>query len=117
MESRKLPRVDNTTVEEYEVKVDFEVPESLVYFEGHFPDFPLVPGVVQVNWVLHFLDELVGVRGDLNKIDVLKFNSMLRPGDRARLEADVDPTEGRVRFEYLNGEDLISSGRLDMTIQ
>lgn len=117
MGSRKLPLVHDANASNHELTIEFEVPESLVYVEGHFPDFPLVPGVVQVNWVLHFLEEQVGIRGDLNKIDVLKFNSMLRPGDRGRLEVEVDPSEGQVAFEYLSDSDLISSGRLDMTIR
>ena len=32
----------------------FALPASTRYFEGHFPEVPLLPGVVQIGWAVEF---------------------------------------------------------------
>jgi len=66
------------------------------FFQGHYPDFPLVPGVIlceaamQAGAVLlskHKLGEGVPVVGRLNDV---KFKRMIRPGDTVLIEATLD---------------------------
>src|SRR5262245_64725909 len=66
------------------------------FFQGHYPDFPLVPGVIlceaamQAGAVLlsrHSLGEGVPVAGRLNDV---KFKRMIRPGDTVLIEATLD---------------------------
>jgi 3-hydroxymyristoyl/3-hydroxydecanoyl-(acyl carrier protein) dehydratase len=113
----RRPEVHGSNRTDKGYRLEFEVPESLVYFEGHFPDFPVVPGVVQVKWVLYYLEDIAGISGDLKGIEVLKFNRMLRPSDQGELEVEVDEESGHVSFEYRGDENLISTGRLDVTIR
>ena len=66
------------------------------FFQGHYPDFPLVPGVIlceaamQAGAVLlsrHDTGEGVPVAGRLNDV---KFKRMIRPGDTVLLEVTLD---------------------------
>ena len=34
------------------IRVDLRVPADLACFPDHFPGFPLLPGVVQLDWAL-----------------------------------------------------------------
>jgi 3-hydroxyacyl-[acyl-carrier-protein] dehydratase len=66
------------------------------FFQGHYPDFPIVPGVIlceaamQAGAVLlskHVTSDGVPVAGRLNDV---KFKRMIRPGDTVLIEAVLD---------------------------
>jgi 3-hydroxyacyl-[acyl-carrier-protein] dehydratase len=66
------------------------------FFQGHYPDFPIVPGVMlceaamQAGAVLlskHAKGEGVPVAGRLNDV---KFKRMIRPGDTVLIESVLD---------------------------
>ena len=59
--------------------IDARVPPSLRYFEGHFPQAPVVAGVAQIAWVEHFARLHLGLSGRFCKIEQLKFQQLLRP--------------------------------------
>ncbi len=81
-----------------------EVPERLVFLEGHFDQYPLVPGVVMVQWAIHYAHDMFGHRGLFLGIERLKFTRALLPGARFTLELtrredgiafSIDSQEGR----------------------
>jgi 3-hydroxymyristoyl/3-hydroxydecanoyl-(acyl carrier protein) dehydratase len=90
----------------------FSFPASSPYFRGHFDDFPLLPGVVQLNDLA-----LRTVRGRwphlprLTRVMGLKFKSPIRPGDDVTLEARL-MAPAKVAFTLRRGEELISQGTL-----
>jgi len=68
------------------------------YFQGHFPDRPVMPGVLviealaQAGGVLTQLTHGGGIEGRLSylvKIDNAKFSRMVVPGDRLDLEVTI----------------------------
>jgi 3-hydroxyacyl-[acyl-carrier-protein] dehydratase len=74
------------------------------FFQGHYPDFPLVPGVLlceaamQAGAVLlskHAKGEGVPVAGRLNDV---KFKRMIRPGDTITIETTLDERMGDAFF-------------------
>jgi 3-hydroxyacyl-[acyl-carrier-protein] dehydratase len=74
------------------------------FFQGHYPDFPLVPGVLlceaamQAGAVLlsrHPKGEGVPVAGRLNDV---KFKRMVRPGDSVLIETQLDERMGDAFF-------------------
>lgn len=88
------------------------LPRELAYFEGHFADRPILPGVVQIHWAaLLFLREF-GVNLVLQRMEVIKFKRLLLPDMEVRLRLDYDPGRLRLGFRYLAGPLESSSGRL-----
>jgi 3-hydroxyacyl-[acyl-carrier-protein] dehydratase len=70
------------------------------YFQGHFPDFPVMPGVLIVEALAQVgavailgLEENRGKIAFFAGIDGVRFKRQVRPGDTLRLEVEL----GRMR--------------------
>jgi 3-hydroxyacyl-[acyl-carrier-protein] dehydratase len=66
------------------------------FFQGHYPEFPIVPGVILCEAAMqagavflskHVKSEGVPVAGRLNDV---KFKRMIRPGDTILIETTLD---------------------------
>ncbi len=86
------------------------LPAELVYFRGHFPDHPVLPGVVQLRWAIALAKPL-GVAADFDTLERLKFTRPMVPGMRLTLSLSVAGA-GDIRFRYHDAGGDFSSGRL-----
>lgn len=92
---------------------EFCVPLDLSVWPGHFPEYAIVPGVLQLRWVLSRVHRLTESAGEIEAFEALKFKRPLLPGQKFRLEVQVtehDPS--RFRFRLADGESVFSSGVL-----
>ena len=87
------------------------VPGTAGYLDGHFPGFPVVPAVVQVQWVMELARELAGRPLVLERIEALKFRRLLRPGQVLRLRVALVPTGDAAEFRLWGDGHLSASGR------
>jgi acyl-CoA synthetase (AMP-forming)/AMP-acid ligase II len=71
------------------------VPRDLSCFPGHFPDLPVVPGVLQLDWAMELVAELLDATPRIEAIESLKLLAPLEPGGRFRIRVRVAP-EARV---------------------
>jgi acyl-coenzyme A synthetase/AMP-(fatty) acid ligase/3-hydroxymyristoyl/3-hydroxydecanoyl-(acyl carrier protein) dehydratase len=88
------------------------VPVDLQYFKGHFDRFHLVPGVVQLKWVLEALQGIAWLHEKPPKQwENLKFQHFLQPNDTFTLRLTRDQAKGKISFQCTHGETKIASGR------
>src|SRR5262249_28170654 len=87
------------------------VPEDLSCFPGHFPELPVVPAVLQLDWAMDLVADLLDGPPCVEEIDPLKFAAFLRPGDRFQIRARVVSSD-RVEFRVWGGETEYAQGRL-----
>lgn len=79
---------------------ELRVPPTLAHFAGHFPGLPILPGVVQVDWVVRLAaDHLPAVRA-VASIDRLKFMAPVSPGAVLALTLAHDAARRRLQFAY-----------------
>jgi acyl-coenzyme A synthetase/AMP-(fatty) acid ligase len=95
---------------------ELAVPDELAYLEGHFEGFPIVPGVVQVGWVMEAAEAALGAPLRLAAVENLKFRELLLPGQRFRLELDWGAPLETLRFRLAAGERVFSTGRLRLRL-
>lgn len=96
------------------------------YFNGHFPDYPVMPGVLIIEALAQTgavgvltLDEYKGKLVLFAGIDNVKFRKQVVPGDQLRLEVEVTKLRGRVgkcEAKAFVGEDLAAQGELMFAI-
>jgi beta-hydroxyacyl-ACP dehydratase FabZ len=80
------------------------VTDSEAHFAGHFPDFPVMPGVLIVEsmaqtagvLVLGNIPDRANYLVFLVSIDFAKFRKPVRPGDQLRIEMNVLKKKGTV---------------------
>lgn len=90
--------------------IELELPLDLACFAEHFPEAPVLPGVLQVNWALAFAADRLGTPTTCRGMDALKFQRLLRPGDRTQLVLRHDTERGRLQFSYrMDGEPVSSA--------
>ena len=86
------------------------VPADLMYFDGHFPECPLLPGVVQLNWAVEYGRRHFEIGGDFLAVSGLKFRRVIQPGDAVVLDLEFDAVSSRLHFEYRKDDDICSGG-------
>ncbi|MDG2961311.1 hydroxymyristoyl-ACP dehydratase [Bisgaard Taxon 10/6] len=96
--------------EENCLRLTGRVPLDLLYFAGHFDSFPLVPGVVELQWVVTQTQkwlqrEILPVR-----IDNLKFQQFLRPEAEVEMLLIWEPEKERIKFKLTSNNDVYGSG-------
>lgn len=89
--------------------IRLEVPTGLACWAGHFPGRPMLPGVLQVDWVLRELEAWRGERPQLVALEGLKFKHPVLPGDALVLELVADDGVG---FRFLRSGEIVSQGRV-----
>ena len=76
---------------------------------GHFPGFPIVPGVVLLDETLHAIERLQGADEASWHIGTVKFHHVVRAGEQLRLTFEW-PTDAPLHFELRTARTLIASG-------
>ncbi|WP_329740894.1 acyl-CoA synthetase [Dyella sp. A6] len=88
------------------------IPPTLAHFDGHFPQAPVLPGVLQVQWALALAAPRFGIASRCRAMEALKFQRLIRPGEVVELELRMDPARGKLHFVYRVDGTHCSSGRL-----
>ncbi len=119
MEPIRLPIIKHTNLilskeddHDSELIIDIEIPDNLIYFDGHFDDFPIVPGVVQIDWIAKSLYQLLPTSLMIQKIEALKFMHPIRPKDKCKIKMYGDFKKEKVTFQFYNKEKVLTKGRL-----
>lgn len=96
------------------VGLDLAIPENLWWFQGHFPGRPILPGLVQLDWALHFARAHLGVDLIAAQDFQVKYKATIAPRDRLRLDLRRDDARGRLSFSYRRDGRDCSSGAVSL---
>lgn len=94
------------------VKLSLTVPPDLLYFDGHFPGSPILPGVVQLDWAIARGRHYFSPPPVFRDVAMLKFQQVITPGATVQLELAWDPAKNSLQFKYLSEAGQHASGRV-----
>ena len=89
--------------------MQFIIPADHPSLAGHFPDRPIVPGVVLLDRVIDAIEAVHGALPTL-RLPQIKFLKPLLPGQAASIQ--LQGQAPRWRFRVLHGDDLLATGEI-----
>ena len=102
-----LSRLEDGDTRRYEL----DISEELIWFRGHFPGYPVLPGVVQLRWAVELSQENFAIRTVPGEVMRLKFKSIIVPPIAVELTL-VQLGPSRVQFGYTGQGQEYSQGQL-----
>lgn len=76
------------------------VSPDIYWLTGHFPEQPVLAGVVQTHWAAELGQYAFALEEGFQRIDNLKFHSVILPGQELDLTLQYSPETRSIRFSY-----------------
>ena len=106
---RRQPQADR-------VEIVLYLDPALFWFRGHFAVQPLLPGVAQMDWAMHYATTLLAPGWRFHSVQNVKFQSPLFPDTTVTLALNWQEARQTLTFSYLrhDGEarHTASSGKI-----
>jgi len=108
------PKISMLEVNDVTLKLQIKIGHELKWFEGHFPENPVLPGVVQVHWAVSLAQQFMLEKKQFRQVENLKFKSVVLPGMELILQFSGLVADEKIRFSFLSSEteEVHSEGRL-----
>jgi 3-hydroxymyristoyl/3-hydroxydecanoyl-(acyl carrier protein) dehydratase len=110
--SAELGNLMAAAVDGDKAELSLELQPDLVWFRGHFPGEPVMPGVAQLHLAAQWAECLWGFRPLGAALSQVKFRRILRPGSVVRLTLARDLVRQRLSFAYEFGGTVVSEGKI-----
>lgn len=110
--------VDTLSSTELVVKGVFVFPKTFCAFEGHFPEQPILPAIVQLAVVRYLAESALKKSLVPAEMSRVKFKGMVQPDDQ--IEVSVSLTQKRLLWQgnlklHKDSGELLSSGNISYT--
>lgn len=115
MEQNLHDIVNEQVIEKEEGRVVFEVviPVTSDFFDGHFPEYKLLPAVAQFEIVTRYSRKFFGTQRYVPNIKRIKFSAPIRPDTKVHIELKYNAAKQTVSFTIADAaklEKVYSSG-------
>ena len=98
------------------VTAQAQVPTDCVWFDGHFPNMPILPGVAQLTLVADLLKRSLERPVAVRSVGRVRFKQMIRPDDTITVNLSPTDKDGAAYgFRLFVGPELVCSGTMTIT--
>ncbi len=111
-ESVKWPKIAYEQVLNEKAEIQCYIQNELIYFDGHFDNHPVLPGIVQVHWAEAFGRRLFSFSGQFKSLKVIKFQRIIVPGYTVTITLKYDDANNKLLFQYESDKGVHSSGQI-----
>ncbi len=112
--SKTLPDILREHWVDTTVILELKFPAEMFQYQGHFHDYPVLPGVAQLDIAVQlssrYFDQLITLR----EVTHLKFKNVIPPETILTLELTPKPEKNAITFEYRGAQGVVSSGVLKL---
>ncbi|WP_233520484.1 ApeI family dehydratase [Flocculibacter collagenilyticus] len=106
------PQIIGKSLEGDNAQLRLMIPEDLDYFNGHFPNAPILAGVVQLDWAVKYgIESLNMPASTVKNLEVLKFQVVITPGLNVTLSF-TRKSDFKFTFKYESEKGVHASGRV-----
>lgn len=120
--NKRKPTLLSHQLSEFHVELELRVDEDILDFKGHFKDFPILPGVTQIDWAIHYANEFLQVPTSFKGMEVIKFQEPILPNAIVALRLTWDASKQKLAFQYASkpkaedgqAETIHSSGKMKL---
>ena len=88
-----------TTDQAGTVEARYLFPASFAGFAGHFPDYPILPAVVQILTAVALVGEVAGCRQRLVAVEDAKFLTPVRPDQELLVRCRPRTVKGKLLYD------------------
>lgn len=110
--THKWPTILSQETDGNQVIYQCQINHDLLYFDGHFAEHPILPGVVQVHWAEALGRQSLPIQGRFQRLEAIKFQRVIRPGGSVTLTLNFDAQKNKLSFQYESDSVIHSSGRI-----
>lgn len=107
-----FPKVIKQICQDNKAVLDLFIEDNVFYFKGHFPDNPILPGITQVHWAVHYVKEFFNLACVIKGAPAVKFTNLIQPNKTIRLELELFKDQHYFTYAYLDDDTIYSSGKL-----
>lgn len=107
-----LPQILDSVAGENRLEYRLRIDADLTVFEGHFPGFPILPGVVQIDWAIKLGRTLLAADSVFQSMHRIKFMRPITGDTHLQLALSTTPDGRNLTFKYYDDGHVYSSGRL-----
>ena len=76
------------------------------------PQAAILPGVALLDWATRLARQAFPMAGEFAGMDAVKFQHLVRPGDRLDVELTWQAAKGQLGFRFSSATGVHASGRL-----
>ena len=109
--SGDVPDILKRQVEDTSATFELSLQPDLRWFDGHFPEQPILPGVAQLHIASVLAEETWGIVATGAEMARVKFRRVMQPGDLVTLVLSR-PSADRLDFKYFVEGDITASGAI-----
>ena len=111
--TKHWPRIDKLQKSDRHYVIDLFIETDMHWLTGHFPQQPVVAGVVQTHWAGELAQYLFDLSDECIRIDNLKFQHVMLPTQALQLTLiDSSHTTPQIQFRYSHNATIFSEGKL-----
>ena len=108
----RLPHLRVLQKDVQRVELEIIAPTNLLYFDGHFTQVSILPGVVQLDWAISYGREYFDLAPRFHAVNALKFQRVIGANQPITLELIHDAQKGSLNFRYFSAAGQHASGRV-----
>lgn len=109
----RLPQIMSLEKTDGQVELQLNITKELIYFQGHFDEVSILPGVAQLDMAIQLASEYLEInKSQIGNISQIKFTHPIKPN--TTLSLNIKATANEFSFRYYNDKRTYSIGKLKL---
>jgi 3-hydroxymyristoyl/3-hydroxydecanoyl-(acyl carrier protein) dehydratase len=96
----------------HELSLDLSISKDLPWFQGHFPEQPVLPGVAMIWMAEQYIRLWFEESRCISVLATVKFQSVIKPGEDVQIRLKYVADKAQYHLKILNNETVFAQAKL-----